>query len=252
MVTANEALDAWLAYRRPNPHARLRLFCFPYAGGGASIFSAWFNHLPAQIEVCPVQLPGRGNRLKEVPCTRLARLVDLLAQALVPSFDKPFAFFGHSMGASIGFELARHLRRHDRPQPVHLFVSGARAPHVPDPEPPIHMLPEKAFAEAIRGFDGTPEEILQHEELMNILLPCLRADFEICETHTYEPEAPLSIPVTVFGGWQDKKVRPHHLGPWHEQTLNTCRVHMFPGDHFFLHAARKLLLETISDELGLF
>jgi medium-chain acyl-[acyl-carrier-protein] hydrolase len=248
-VATSDSLSSWLAYRRPNPQARLRLFCFPYAGGSASTFGAWPNYLPAYVEVCPVQLPGREGRLRETPYRRLEPLIDALAQGLLPAFDKPFAFFGHSMGALISFELTRYLRRNAKPQPVHLFLSGARAPHTPDAEPPIHHLGEKEFIEAIKRLDGTPQEVLQHEELMQILLPYLRADFEVCETHAYQPEEPLSVPVTAFGGWQDKSISPDKVKAWCEQTSGACNVHMFAGGHFFLHSARAELLQTLSGEI---
>lgn len=242
--------SAWLAYRRVNPQAGLRLFCFPYAGGSASIFAAWPNQLPTHIEVCPVQLPGRETRIKEAPYKRLTMLVEALARELSPFLDKPFAFFGHSMGALISFELTRHLRRTGGPQPGHLFVSAARAPHTPDTEPPIHHLPEKEFIEALKAYNGTPEPVLQHEELMEIILPYLRADFEICETHTYQAEEPLPMPFTVLGGWEDKKIEANQLGAWRDLTSSTCTIKMFSGDHFFLLKYRQQILETISSQLS--
>jgi medium-chain acyl-[acyl-carrier-protein] hydrolase len=250
-VKTTKEPDAWLAYRHPNPEARLRLFCFPYAGGGASIFRTWSNYLPAQVEVCPVQIPGRETRLMETPYKRLTLLIDVLAEALAPFLDKPFVLFGHSMGALISFELVRWLRQHAMPQPIRLLVSGARAPQLSDQEPHLHHLPEKEFVEAILHLNGTPEDVLRHKELMQIILPYLRADFELCETYVYQPEAPLSIPITVFGGWQDKKVKPHELGDWREQTLKACVIHMFSGDHFFLHSCREQMLLNLSHQLKL-
>ena len=127
-MTTATAFDSWIACRTPNPQARLRLFCFPYAGAGASIFRTWSDGLPADVEVCPVQIPGRGTRLMETPFTQLAPMVEALAQTIGPLLDKPFAFFGHSLGALVGFELARQLRRQSGVQPVRLFVSADRAP----------------------------------------------------------------------------------------------------------------------------
>lgn len=246
MGTSDNSLNSWLAYRRPNPQARLRLFCFPYAGGSASIFGTWPGYLPLDVEVCPVQLPGRENRLKETPYTRLTPLVEALAESLLPALDQPFAFFGHSMGALVSFELARQLRRQAKPLPTHLFISGARAPQLPDPEAPIHHLAEKEFIGALKRLNGTPEEVLQHEELMKILLPYLRADFEVCETHVYQSEGPLQVPITVFAGLQDKNVGLQRSEAWCEQTSAACAVRMFAGDHFFLHSARKELLQALS------
>ncbi len=250
-MESTKELDLWLAYRRPNPHARLRLFCLPYAGGSASLFGTWSNHLPAQIEVCPIQFPGRENRLTEAPYKRITLLIDALLEALLPVFDKPFAFFGHSMGALIGFELARRLRQDRLPQPTRLFVSGSSAPQIPDSKPVIHQLPDKEFIEAVRQLNGTPDEIWQHEELVQILLPYLRADFEICETYVYHPEDPLSVPITVFGGWHDRRITPQRVGAWRDQTVKSCVIRMFSGDHFFLHSSREELLLILSQELNL-
>jgi len=242
-------LDAWLTYRHPNSQTRLRLFCFPYAGGGTSVFGNWSNLLPAQIEVCPIQLPGRETRINEAPFKRLSCLVEELADVLLPVFDLPFAFFGHSMGALISFELTRRLRQRHLPLPSRLFVSGSGAPQLSDPKPPIHQLPREEFIAAVRRFNGTPEEVWEQEELVEILLPHLRADFEICETYVYQSASPLSIPITVYGGRQDQKIKLEWLDAWCEQTTRTCILHMFPGDHFFLHSSRKQLLMTLSQEL---
>jgi Predicted thioesterase involved in non-ribosomal peptide biosynthesis len=240
---------SWLAYRHPNLQAQIRLFCFPYAGGGASIFGNWFNFLPAQVEVCPIQLPGRENRINEPPIKRLSALVDELIEILLPLIDLPFAFFGHSMGALISFELTRLLRQSNLPLPSQLFISGFGAPHMPDPEPPIHHLPLQEFVAAIRRHNGTPEEVWQHEELVRIVLPYLRADFEICETYVYQPDILLPIPITVYGGRQDPGIKPERLRAWSEQTTKNCIVHMFLGDHFFLYSCREQLMMTLSQEL---
>src|SRR5437763_15337105 len=172
------ARTPWLVSRKPNPRARVRLFCFPYAGGGDSVFRAWQKGLSEAIEVCPVQLPGRGARISEPPFTELSPLVRAAAQALAPHLDKPFAFFGHSMGALICFELARHLRKDGGPQPVHLFVSGRCGPQTPR-EPFAGDLPDSEFQEMLRRYNGTPEEVLENRELMELLLPAVRADFAL-------------------------------------------------------------------------
>jgi surfactin synthase thioesterase subunit len=242
-------LPIWFAYRHQNLHARLRLFCFPYGGGGASFFREWYKHLPEQIEICAIQIPGRENRINEAPFRRLSVLVDELAEALRPVIDLPFAFFGHSMGALISFELIRRLRQCNLPLPLRLFVSGFGAPQLPDTGPPIHQLPKNEFVMAIKHFNGTPEEVWQDEEFVEILLPLLRADFEICETYDYQPEPPLPIPIVVYGGWQDPKIKREQLEAWAEQTQNTCAVNMFPGDHFFLHSHRERFLVALAQEL---
>lgn len=239
----------WLACSKPNPQARVRLFCFPYAGGGASVFHTWAEKLPTTVEVCAVHLPGREIRLSESPFTRLSPLVHTLTEALLPHLTTPFAFFGHSMGALIGFELARQLRRQHGPSPVHLFVSGREAPQLQSLEPPIHALPEPQFIAELQRFNGTPKEVLEHPDLMQLLIPTLRADFAVCETYTYASDAPIDCSISAFGGLQDHEVSREQLEAWRDQSRASFSLCMFPGDHFFLDTAELLLLETIAQLL---
>jgi medium-chain acyl-[acyl-carrier-protein] hydrolase len=241
--------DAWVRCPAPNPRARLRLFCFPYAGGGASLFYSWTTAFGSDIELNPVQLPGRENRLLDSTFIRLAPLVETLAQVLAPCLDRPAAFFGHSMGALIGFELARQLRTLGNRDPVFLIVSGHRAPHLPDRRPPIHHLPDPRFLEEVRRLNGTPEEILQNAELRELLLPVLRADFTVCETYRYHAGRPLDCPIYALGGQQDPGVNPDELAAWQSHTRGTFNLHMLPGNHFFLHSAQPLLLKAINQTL---
>ncbi len=241
--------NSWFAYPKPNPQASLRLFCFPYAGGRASVFRTWPEGLPTTVEVCPVQLPGRGSRLREAPFTRLSPLVQAIAQALLPHLDKPFAFFGHCVGALVSFELARQLRRQYGLSPAHFFVSGCGTPQIPDPNPLIHALPDSAFLEELRRRNGTPQEILEDPEMMQLLLPILRADFLMYETYTYTSEAPLDCPISAFGGLQDHAVSRERLEAWREQTSASFSLRMLPGNHFFLHTAQPHLLWMLSREL---
>ncbi|MBD1879521.1 thioesterase II family protein [Coleofasciculus sp. FACHB-T130] len=236
---------------KPNPLSSLRLFCFPYAGGGALNFRTWSQGLPVGVEVCAVELPGRGKRILEAPFTQALPLVQAIAHALLPYLDKPFAFFGHSMGALVSFEVARLLRRKYGISPVHLFVSGRSAPQLPAKEPPIHALPEPAFIEELRRLNGTPEAVLENVELMELLLPILRADFAVLETYVYAAEPPLQCPITAFGGLQDVKVSVERLEAWQQQTSAKFSLQMLPGDHFFVQSAQPLLLQFLSRELNL-
>ena len=248
-MTTATAFDSWIAYRKPRPQARLRLFCFPYAGGGALIFRTWADGLPADVEVCPIQLPGRGTRLMEPLFTQLSPLIQALAQALLPLLDKPFAFFGHSLGALVSFALARQLRRQYGVQPVHLFVSAGRAPQLPHQGLPVHTLPEEDFLAELRRLNGTPSAMLEHEELMQIALPVLWADFAVYETYVYATELPLNCPISTFGGLRDRTVSQSDLEAWREQTSGSFSLQMFPGDHFFLNTTQPLLLRVLSQEL---
>jgi len=243
------AQSPWLVSRGPSPRARLRLFCFPYAGGGAATYNAWHAGLPAEIEVVAVQPPGRAGRSRERPFDRLGPLVEALAAAVLPHLDRPYAFFGHSMGALIAFELTRHLRRAHGTQPARLFVSGRRAPHLPRTKKPMHDLPEQEFMSELRGLNGTPEEVLAHPELMEMMLPLLRADFAVVETYEFAPEAPLECPVRAYGGLRDREVSREQLEGWREHTSADFGVRMLPGDHFYLQAEGALLTRSLAGEL---
>lgn len=212
------------------------------------MFYPWADVLPATIEVCPVQLPGHGTRLAEPLHDRLGPLVAALADGLAPYLDKPFAFFGHSMGALLSYELACLLRRREL-GPVHLFVSGHGAPHLPDRNPPLHGLADAEFVQKLRELNGTPEEVLRHEELLQLLIPILRADFAVCETYTHRPEPPLACPISVYSGLGDDYVNRDELEGWRERTTSTFSLRMFPGDHFYLNTARPYLLQALARDL---
>ena len=248
-MTTTEILNSWIKSPKPNPQASVRLFCFPYAGGSSMIFRTWSDSLPTTVEVCPIELPGRLSQMRLAPFTRLEPLVGEIAQALLPYLDKPFAFFGHSMGGLVSFEVARLLRREYKMCPVHLFVSGRRAPQIPPPSPPIHALPDTEFILEMRRFNGTPQAVLENTELMQLLIPTIRADFAVLETYVYTDEPTLDCPISVFGGLQDQEVSYKNLQAWQEQTNAAFSLQMFEGDHFFLHSAQSLLLQSLSQEL---
>lgn len=244
------ARSVWLHYYHQKPQAQVRLFCFPYAGGGASIFRTWQGSFPSFIEVCPVQLPGREYRLTETAFSQLDPLIEALAAALLPYLNMPYAFFGHSMGAVISFELVRYLRRirHDR-LPIHLFVSAHRAPQCPPTDPPTYHLPDPEFIEELRRLEGTSEEVLRNEELLQLLLPLLRADFALVQQYTYRQEEKLNLPITAFGGLYDESVPQHTIGAWQEQTSRAFRQRFFPRGHFFLQQEQASLTGIIAQQL---
>ena len=246
--------ERWLVRtkaRQVSPPPRLRLFCFPYAVGGASIYRTWSSYLPEDIEVCPIYLPGRESRFNEPAFTRVSPLVRVLAHVLRSYLDVPYALFGHSMGALISFELARYLRQARMPEPTHLFVSAHRAPQLPDMQPSLSNLPDSAFLEQLAQYGGTPHEILQQTEFLQMMLPTIRADFTLCRDYSYDDEPPFAYPVTAFGGIDDRTVSEQELQAWREQTQSNFALHMFPGDHFFLREHARELVQYIGETLHL-
>lgn len=243
------AKSSWLAFRRPSLRARLRLFCFPYAGGSEVAFRTWQQNLPEAIEVLPIQLPGRGARVKEPSLNRLAPMVRALVQSLRLEMDLPFALFGHSMGGLIAFEFARQLRREGGPLPVHLFISAKCCPKEVD-DLYAGELPDDELIEILRRYEGTPREVLENPELMQFLLPVIRADMELCNTYVCDPEPPLPCPITAFGGLEDQKSGRKCLEGWQNYTTGRFALRMFPAGHFFLRPWERSLLEAISKELA--
>jgi medium-chain acyl-[acyl-carrier-protein] hydrolase len=241
--------NPWFAHVASNPRAMLRLFCFPHAGGGASAFRDWPSDLPPSVEVWPIQPPGRETRMLEAPFTQLMKLAQAIEQAIRPYLDKPFAFLGHSMGARVCFEVARLLRQHGGPSPVGLLISADRAPQLPNPNAPIHALPKAKFLAELRRLNGTPESVLQYADLMELLLPLLRADLTLIETYAYQPQAPLDCPISAMGGLQDPEANRQELEAWREQTRGAFTLRMFPGDHFFLASSKAAVLAALSQDL---
>ena len=177
-------------------------------------------------------------------------MVENLAQVLSLYSDVPFAFFGHSMGALIGFELARQLSRNNSPGPIRLFASSHPAPQLQVLHPRLHTLSDAAFIDALRRLKGTPEELLQNSELMQLVLPTLRADFALCETYVYSREEPIDCPISTFAGLQENNLSRYELEAWRSQTQGDFKLQMFPGDHFFLKSAQRLLLTAIVNDLN--
>jgi surfactin synthase thioesterase subunit len=243
--------NPWVFCPKPNGRAAARLLCFHHAGVSGAVYRLWPNGLPDNVEVCAIQLPGRGGRLRELPISSVPAIVDALLPALQPLLDRPFAVFGHSMGAVIGSEFVRALHDAGGSMPGHLVVSGRRPAHVPDFQPLLHPLEDKAFvAEIDRRYGGIPAEVMADAEVMALLLPALRADITALETFQPARRAPLPCPITAFGGQMDHLTPHAHLEAWRDETLASCRVRVFPGDHFYLEAQRALVLDDLSATLA--
>lgn len=223
-----------------------RLFCFPFAGGTASSFRDWATNLPNGIEVFALQLPGREDRLKESNLTQMTALVQTLEHVMYPLFDRPFAFFGHSLGAWVAFELARSLQCRGTVLPSLLITSGARAPHITNRDPLIHTLPDREFINELKRLAGTPSAIFEEPELLALLLPQIRADFTLYETYRYSDAPPLQTPIQVFWGSEDEDVTQTDAESWSVQTVQSFGLHHFPGGHFFIDSAKHEVLATLS------
>lgn len=268
--------NRWIAFRQPKVDAQIRLFCLPYGGGGASIYRDWQNDLPDSIEVCPIQLPGRENRLDEKPINNVNTLVNLLAENIQSEFDIPFAFFGHSFGSLIAFELTRYLRKHELRQPLHLFVSAYPDPKLPTPS--LDNLIAKFKSVNLNLFDLNKKSIdsLTTEQLnllimifsknglvdyhgekinkdvLKALLPIFISDMNLVKSYQYIAEPPLDLPITVFLGKKDAWVSyEDHLG-WADQTQKGCVIHTFESGHLFINDInyRKEILHTMSKLLN--
>ncbi len=248
------ATGPWLLRFAKRPRASMRLFCFSHAGAGASAYRPWAMAMPPDIEVCAVQLPGRESRLAESPLPSIPDIVASLLPALLPELDRPFSFFGHSMGAVVAGECARALAERSLPLPSQLVVSASRVAHRPDPDPPLRQLPDVQFVDALqRRYGGIPAEVMREKELLALLLPALRADIAALETFrppAGRPKLP-GVPVHAFGATDDPRATLQDMLAWREETTGPFLSQLFQGDHFYLVDRRADVLAQLQEVLGL-
>lgn len=238
-------IHPWFPTRQPQPSARLRVFCFPYAGGGASIYNGWGATLPPGVELCAVQFPGRERRILEQPLKDMPMLLDALEPQLAPLLDKPFVFFGYSMGTRIALALAQRWQARGAPLPLGMIMAAAMAPH--RNRPSRGELDDASFIQLLRSYEGTPPMVFEHRELLEMILPSLRADFAIADTVL--PALPVACPLSAWTGTEDPHVPPGEIEHWRELTKGEFRSRIFPGRHFFLRTARDELLAALREEL---
>jgi medium-chain acyl-[acyl-carrier-protein] hydrolase len=247
-LSGNSVLAPWLVRPIHRQDAPMRLICLPHAGGGASGFHPLAALLPRDIEMLTVQLPGRESRLGEPPFRRMEPLIDALTDAVAPLLDRPYALFGHSMGALIGYELGRAFERKRLPLPRTMIVSGRRSPTVPNTEAPLHRLPDDRFVEAlVARYDAIPKVIRDEPELMALFLPVLKADFEVFESHHHTETRPLDCALAIYGGRSDPQTR--QMAGWADLYSGPCRTRLFDGGHFYLADQRRALAEALAEDV---
>jgi medium-chain acyl-[acyl-carrier-protein] hydrolase len=240
----------WWVVFGARPVATLPFFCFPYAGGHPHVFRSWHLQLPAHVEVRSMQLPGRARLTHRQPFRRMADLTAAIGPAIAQAVRGPFALFGHSLGAIVAFEIARWLRANHGVEPALLAVAGHRAPHLPNPDPPLHVMNDDDLVAAIARLNGATPEALRSPEVVRFMLPLLRADFELAETYQCADDRPLSAPIVAFGGTTDDETADGRLEAWRAQTDGVCSFHWVPGDHFFIRSNERSLLGLLDRELA--
>jgi medium-chain acyl-[acyl-carrier-protein] hydrolase len=233
---------------KPVESPRLRLVCFPYAGGSAAAFHRWGLDLPDDIELLSLQYPGRGGRFREPRLTHLAPIVNDACDALESLVDVPLAFFGHSMGATVAFEVARLLEQKHKGVPATLFLSGRGAPDSRELLPLRYVLPDSGLIEHLRDLAGTPDEVLSNPDLLEMLLPVLRSDLQAIETWVTADFRAISAPIVVFGGVDDPIAPVHSLDGW-SRFSSSVQKRLFPGRHFFINEHQSLMIALMLSRL---
>ncbi len=246
-----DPFNDWIVRPKARSGAPLRLFCFPHAGVGTSAFRGWAEELKLDAELCLFQPPSRESRLRDGLFSSIPDLVPALVENIAGFLDRPFAFYGHSLGGIVAFETALELRRTRHLQPIHLFVGASPAPQLAlDPFGHCVRCPDDDFlSETQRRYGPMPQEVIADADMRAMILRVLRADITTVETYSHVAQAPLDCGITAFGGLEDRMVTRPFLEAWQQQTLSDFRLHMLPGSHFFLQSARTRLLEFISDGL---
>ncbi len=242
--------DRWFFCKTPRPMATKRLFCFPFAGGGASVFHGWAEAIGDDVEVLALQLPGRERRYNEAPEIDIEQLVRDIAAALATWHDKPYALFGYSLGALLAFEVCRELRRDGSGLPDILQLAAMGAAQLPPPHPPISGLPDSEFVEQVDHYFQPRNEAWQNLELREILLPILKADIALYESYFYRDEPPLPCPIEVFAGDSDRATSIDSTRQWSQQTVAAFMHHVLPGGHFFIENALPELQRLVAAALA--
>lgn len=246
--------NSWLQFISTKPNAKLRLFCFHYSGGNATVFSSWAKSFPDDIELCAIQLPGRMNLMHLQPFQQFDDLIQPLCEQLLPYLrEKPFAFFGHSLGALIGYSLSHYLLEQYRLSPQMLMISACASPSIRKSGEPIHLLPENAFMEKLNAYhdmdNADVRQLFQNREFMQFMMPILRADFSLSATYKYIKKHPFGFPIYAYGGDDDSQVSLDEIKAWNCETTSRFEYSFFSGDHFFMNKQQVVFLKTLISDL---
>ncbi|MCP3804700.1 alpha/beta fold hydrolase [Allokutzneria sp. A3M-2-11 16] len=234
----------------PASGSSARVYCFPHAGASAAVYAPWRGLAGDRLAICPVQPPGRAERFREKPFTTVDSLVDELVADIGDQFTGNYAFFGHSMGALVAFEVTRKLRAIGAQLPKHLFVSGRAAPQLPDTRKQLRALPQPELIAELKRLGGMPDAVLNEPELLELFIPLFRADLTVNEAYTHRSEEPLPIPLTTLGGHGDPRADDDELKAWGELTADRFALHTYPGGHFYLEKKAGELIDMFAAELG--
>jgi surfactin synthase thioesterase subunit len=249
MTTASPSSQL-LVRSTERPDAQLRLFCLTYAGSSAQLFLRWNDYVPEWIEVSGFELPGHGRRLVESePIEDQTEAAAYIADALQPLLDRPYALFGHCLGAALAFEATRVLQSRGERQPVRLFTSGARAPHYGIPIADVEAMDDEEFIEHFGNVYGAPLGLLTDPHMRPLVLPMVRADARMTQNYRYVPGPAVGYGITAVAGEQDPDVQLEHLEGWREHTTEDVITRLYPGTHFFFVESAPQMLSEFADEL---
>ena len=239
-------MSSWFLKSQSKTETKLRLFCFPYAGGSASVFSDWHKYLPDFVELCAIQAPGRGRRFTETPISCLKTKVALVHRELIQYTDIPYIFVGHSNGALLAYELARELQNSGNCNLAHIILSAKRPPHLPEIKPQMHDLPHSEFIRKLKEYDFTPDEILKNDELMELFSPMIRADFSLSETHQHQSKPLLDASASIFWGSRDSDVPFNDVIEWNQLISGNLDLVEFNDGHFFIDSMKSKYLAEVN------
>lgn len=239
---------SWLTSINESRDPTAQLFCIPYAGGGASVFRSWKKYLSPKIAAYAIQLPGRETRFSEPPDRDLKTVALAIADAITRTPNLPFAIFGHSLGAAIAYEVTAQLEAQNR-KPLQLFISGRQSPDRKSLRKPIAHLPDEEFIEQLKAYNTTPREIFENSEIVELLLPMLKADFSMAENYQHQINSKLQTPIIALGSKGDIWLSPESIANWANKTHGSFSSHWFEGGHLYLNQEAEALVRYIQQIL---